>query len=135
MDISKLNELNAAENGITHEFELTHPVNGKGIGIKLKLISREADAPRNLGIRLADKMRVAEAKAQRTGKAGVSFAEIEQQGIDLLAACVVGWEGVEEKGKPVEFSTAAVKEHLLGINWVREQINAQLDEQANFIAA
>lgn len=135
MDISKLSELNAAENGVTHEFELTHPVTGKGIGITLKLISREADVPRNLSIRLADKMRVAEAKAQRTGKAGASLAEIEQNGVELLAACVVGWSGVEEDGKPLGFSKEALKEHLLGINWVREQINTQLDDLTNFIAA
>ena len=135
MDISKLNELNAAENGVTHEFELTHPVKGNGLGIKLKLISRESDAPRNLGIRLADKMRADDTKAHRTGKVGLSLAEIEQQSIDLLAACVVGWEGVEENGKPVEFSTAAVKKHLLRAKWVCEQISAQLDDQANFIKA
>lgn len=57
----------------------------------------------------------------------------EKVGTELLASVVVGWSGFEENGKPVQCSKEAAKDLMTRYPWLRKQIDAAVDEDANFL--
>jgi hypothetical protein len=74
----------------------------------------------------------------KTGK--VEFqdpAEDEQDEVELLASCVLGWRGVLWKGQPVECSKANVLAYLGNpkLAWFRRAIKTAFDDNEAFIAA
>jgi hypothetical protein len=58
--------------------------------------------------------------------------EIDRQGMELLASCVVGWDGFTADGKPVPFSKENTITILTELPWVREQVNEAIVNHAGF---
>ena len=74
----------------------------------------------------------------KTGK--VEFqdpAEDEQDEVELLATCVLGWRGVLWKGQPVECTKANVQAYLGNpkLAWFRRAVKTAFDDNEAFIAA
>lgn len=99
---------------------------GEPSGIVLKVISLDGSAPRA----------VARAYAQSVvGKDSASIEEMEQHSYNVLAACVIGWSGVQdENGNELPFSQEKVRE-LFGkseLSFIREQVEAFVSKRAHF---
>jgi hypothetical protein len=64
-------------------------------------------------------------------------AEDEQDEVELLASCVLGWRGVLWKGQPVECTKANVLAHLSNpkLAWFRRAIKSAFEDNEAFIAA
>jgi len=73
-------------------------VDGESLGIIFKVIGKNADEVQQLQRKMMRKRQTEEFIAQRKGKPldPVPIEELEEQGLDLTAVRVVGWEGVNE---------------------------------------
>lgn len=66
----------------------------------------------------------------------VTAQQIEAQAVELMVACGVGWEGIEDSNdKPVKFSPEKFEEYLTkeGFEWFREQVDEFINNRANFL--
>jgi hypothetical protein len=53
----------------------------------------------------------------------------------LLAACTVGWDGLTDGGAPLEFSRKAAFDLYMRMPAIREEVNREMGDRANFVAA
>ena len=58
--------------------------------------------------------------------------DLEEQAIEACLVRLIGWEGIEEAGKPVAFSKEAARDKLLKEDWVRQQILDEAADVSNF---
>jgi hypothetical protein len=105
-------------------------VDGESLGIIFKVIGKNADEVQQLQRKMMRKRQTEEFIAQRKGKPldPVPIEELEEQGLDLTAVRVVGWEGVNEP---------FTKELLMQVlkrnpHWVEQVLEAS-SADANFI--
>ena len=106
--------------------------NGKPVTIKL--LGPDSDTYRNISRAQLRKrlLRTNDAKNLNA----LDFDEIETEALDLLAACVVGWENVlDTNGKDIPFSKDAARKLLENYPVVREQVDAFVATRAHFLKA
>ena len=125
MDLKQFDVAATAEKGVY--LVLEHPVTGEELDAKIKLIGRDSSRFRN-------KMRDIAQKAAAAGKKRktVDLEKADREGAELLAACTLGWVGIEEEGKPVPFSEAEAVRLYTDYRWIREQVDAFIADRANF---
>lgn len=108
------------------ELELADPVTGKPTGMKLRIAGPDSATQNRARLALADAM------AEQADEHGrVSAAVRERLRIESLAACVLGWEILEED-KPVPFNQANVIRLLRAATWVQAQVDAFAGDRAAF---
>lgn len=59
--------------------------------------------------------------------------EIDLASCEMLAKCTLGWRGLTEGGKEVEFSYAKAVDLYVKYPRIRDQINAAIADTANFV--
>ena len=70
-----------------------------------------------------------QALKQRT----VDGDQLEQRSLAVVAACVIGWEGLEtDDHTPIPFSKANALDILAACPWIREQVEAAMNDHAAF---
>lgn len=122
-DLASLDTAGACDKGA--ELELRHPVTSEGLGVFITLAGVDS---------------AAFAKAQRDcqnarirNQRPVTIQDIEKENLHTLAACTIGWRGLEEGGKAVAFSHAAAVDLYGRFPWIREQVNAFIGNRGNFL--
>jgi hypothetical protein len=130
-DLSAIDTVKDANQGA--EVELYHPTNGQDLGIRVRVLGKDSDKFRQVH---AAQGRKRTAKLQKTGfRGGVSAADIEQEGIELLANCTIGWSGMVMGGKEVPFSTDNAIAIYTQYPWIKEQIDSAIADRALFTKA
>lgn len=132
MDLAQFDTSAIAEDGI--DLQLKHPVTG------LPLTQGDAsETPITIRIAGADSARfrkVERANRDRRLKAGFrrtpTAAELDAEGLDLLASCTLGWAGIVLDGQPLEFTQANVKILYKRLLWVRKQVDAAMGDRSLF---
>jgi hypothetical protein len=127
--------LKIASGAPSADVSIKHPVTGDPIGVTLTLAGPEHPSRKSIEFARQRRARVA---IQRTGKFELNDpADDAQEQIDRLAACTLAWDGVTEAGVPVECTKAAAAALYAteGLEWLRDQAAAALDEQTRFIKA
>jgi hypothetical protein len=113
--------------------EIKHPVTGAPTGATVTLAGPEHPKRKKI---VFDRQRRLRAKFQKAGKLQFTDPEEEEQeSIDYLAACTLGWSGIGASGKEIKFSEQAAAE-LYGkpeMAWLRAQIAEALEARENFI--
>lgn len=133
MDLSKLNLEVYAEQGAT--LELEHPVTGEsvlqddGSPVTITLLGQDSKAWRAKNKEYQQK-RIA--KMAKNRKREIDFSVSDEEACDLLAACTLGWVGIEEGGKAIEFSRDAAYDLYMRFPWIREQVDTFIGDRANF---
>lgn len=134
IDLGSLDTARSANEGF--DVQLYHPVTNVDLGITIKILGKDSDTFRKISHAQAKK------RMDRFSKGGFrntgfiqSPEEIEQNGIELLAACTVGWDGIILDGKPLDFSKDNAKELYTRFPWIKEQIDVAVGDRANFIKA
>ena len=65
-------------------------------------------------------------------KIDLDAEEMEKEALELLAACTIGWSGIDGKdGNPLPFTTANA-ELLYGESWIRIQVDQFIGDRQNF---
>ena len=129
-DISKQDYSKFAEAG--HKFELKLP-DGSNSGAYLIVIGDLSPAVKAFGRRSFEEYRQREATAKRKGKEyEITLEEAEEKAVEASLVRLVGWEGILEDGKTVEFSKDKAREFLTKHSWVREQVLNEAADVTNF---
>lgn len=132
MDLAQFDTSAIAEDGI--DLQLKHPVTG----IPLTQ-DDEAETPITIRIAGADSARFRKAeRANRDRRLKAGFrrtptaAELDAEGLELLASCTLGWSGLVLDGAPLEFTAANVRMLYKRLLWVREQVDVAMGDRSLF---
>lgn len=128
MDLSEINAFAAAQNdGSWHE--LMHPVDGKPIGITLKVVGPDSDIARQASLSLQAEV------AKLQGKGGrVDPAKAEDMVLDHMARLVIDWQATEN-GRPISFTHDGMVRLLRAGQWIKNQLAGFTATRAPFVAA
>jgi hypothetical protein len=113
--------------------DLYHPTSGADLGIKIHIIGRDSDKFRETQ---AAQGRKRLAKMKKTGfQTNGLQADTESDGIELLAHCTTGWEGMVMGGKAVPFSFDNAVAIYTSHPWIKEQVDAAIADRSLFTKA
>lgn len=129
MDFARLDTLTKANEGA--EIELLHPVDRSPIGVTVRILGSDSDVYRDMERKHADKR----IRNFERGKMRLSPEEVESESLEMLLACLIGWEGVEEHGETVPFTAENARRFMERYRWMREQIASAIGDRRNFIPA
>jgi len=62
-------------------------------------------------------------------------AESRRNQLEVIASCVLGWEGIMSRGVPIPLSVENVITVLEAAPWIREQVEAAMTDHAGFFKA
>ena len=121
MDLSTLDVKKGANEGA--ELKLLHPVSGEDTGIRISVVGRDSDLYQQ------ELRRIQNSRIRK----GVVTSASRDDGVELLAKCTTGWDGVEEKGSVLEFSEENAKRVYKAYPWIREQVELFMGDRSNFL--
>lgn len=132
-DLTKNNLSEKAEAGYT--FELTIPEIQEKTGAFITVRGVQSPKVKAHSRRVFSQMQQKEHVAKKRGKdlEPMTLDEAEDMAIDAAFVRMIGWKGVEENGKALEFNEENVKRVLREHSWIREQVLAESDQLTNFI--
>lgn len=114
---------------------LRHPGNGSVLKtadekpISLTVVGTDSEIYRSAMRALTNK------RLTQVRRDPVTAEEIESEATSMLANCVTGWSGIVLDGQPLQFSKANVVVIFSRLRWVREQVEAFVNDRANFVKA
>jgi hypothetical protein len=104
-------------------------VNGVQIeGVRVKILGIDSDTYKKKQRQITD-------KRINNRKMKITSAELESEGLALVASCIVEWEGVEDNDGAVVCNESNVRKFLSENTFVKEQIDAAIADRANFIGS
>ena len=124
MDLAKLDIVSPANEGVWMELE--HPVTGEPLGVKIKLAGTDSDYYKK-------ELRRQQNKRLKKGIRNINAEELEAEAVELLVACTLDWEGVELEGQALECNPENVRKIYKKFPWIKEQVDAFINNRANFI--
>ena len=129
-DLQKVNFSQAAEAGYTFNLKLP---NGADSGAKLTVLGDMSPAVKLYQRKKGQEYLQRQAVLKRKGKEDeIDLDNLEEQAIEACLVRLIGWDGIEEAGKPVAFSKEAARDKLLKEDWVRQQILDEAADVSNF---
>jgi len=129
MDISKLDIVASSNEGAV--LEVLHPKTLTKTGIEIILVGTDSDIYNKQRLKASNKRLE---QLNKTGKLKRTAEEIEEETIEMLVSCTIGWSGIEEDGKPLEFTPKHVKHVYEKYPWIREQIDQFIGSRDNFLS-
>lgn len=136
LDLTSLDTAHGAEAGAV--MEVLHPTTGAvltqedGKPISLTLAGRDSDRYQ----RAARATRNKRLKAQQSGRtAQISAEEMENDSIETIVSCTIGWEGICVDGATLPFSPDNARLLYKRLPWLLEQADAFIVDRANFLKA
>jgi len=132
-DLTSLNTTKACNAGA--DVEIRHPVTNAPLGIKIRVLGRDSDTFKEYTRDTLNTRLRREAMAQKRGKdADLRTVEvIEQENMDLLVVCTVGWQGVVLDGKELPFEEGNVRKVYKEYPWIYDQVNEAIGSLENFL--
>jgi len=130
-DIKKQDYSKAAEVG--YKFEVKLP-SGVGAGAYFTVIGDLSPTVKLYSRARFEEYRAKEAMLARKGKSiqdTLDLDEAEAMAVDAALVRLIGWEGITEDGKPVEFSKEKARSILTQHSFLREQIIAEAADVMN----
>lgn len=129
-DIQKQDFSKSAEVGYT--FALKLPT-GADSGATLTIIGDMSSTVKAYGRRKFQEFQQRQAIAKRKGREDeLDLDEAEDMAIESALVRLIGWSGITENGKAVEFSKDKAAEVLRAHNWIREAIVQEAGDILNF---
>jgi len=131
MDLTSLALASANPEGV--KMELFHPVTEASFDppVYITVVGIDSDTYQKAQL---DQRNKQWKKMQRRNRIRfeITAEETEQNAVELLAKCIVGWDNIEWEGKPLQFNYDNAKK-LLTVSWVREQVDTFIGDRANFL--
>lgn len=126
-------DLDSFEDISSGDYVVKHPETNQPTAIVMTLAGPEH--PNRKKIAFAHQRRLRKV-LQQTGKLQLADPEEEEQDeVDMLVACTLGWTGISVGGKALAFSAEAARQIYSDPKrrWLRDQIKAALNEREHFI--
>ena len=117
-----------ADQGCT--IELRHPASGQPLGIFIDILG--ADSTEYVE-RAQLMQRARMAKMQQSRRFMPTPEELDAEALELVVTATRGWRNVQENGEPLPFSAEAARRLYSRHRWVREQVDAEVNDRANFL--
>jgi hypothetical protein len=129
-DLSKHDFTKSSEQGYTFELKLP---DGTSSGAKLTVIGDMSPVVKNYSRKKFQEYQQRQAMNRRKNKEEeLSLEEAEELAVDSAMVRLIGWSGVQDNGKDVEFSKDKAREVLTQHSWIREQIMQEAQDVSNF---
>jgi uncharacterized protein YbcI len=125
-DLAALDTGKSAEEGVWMELE--HPATNEPLGMKLKVLGVDSEQYQKA-------LRKQQDRRLKRGMRKVKSAELENEGIELLAQCVTEWEGFTYNKKELECNLENVRWFLKTYKWAKDQIDDFIGDRSNFLPA
>lgn len=106
---------------------LVHPATGEKLNIILRLAGMDSAAYRKSAAAIAN-------RRSKNGFRKLTLEQIQEEGIETLASCTLGWEGVRVDGEVLPFSHAAAVSLYSRFPWIREQAESFIADRANYLS-
>jgi hypothetical protein len=130
MDLITLDVAPQAEVGA--EMEIAHPATGVPIGAFIVLAGVDSKIYQDAQHKIANKRM--KGAFRRTGiRIQLTSEEMEQETIELVARCTLGWRNIEWKGQPLEYSYENAKMVYTELLWLREQCISFMEDRSFFL--
>ena len=131
-DLIKTNLAEMAETG--YEFEVKLP-DGSSTDFFITVRGNLSPIVKKHGKELFNKDQTKQISDKRRGmgEQPINLDDMEQTLIDSAVVRIITWKGLEEDGKPVEFSKEAAQRVMTEHSWIREQVLEEGNNAANFI--
>ncbi|MFO1126374.1 MAG: hypothetical protein U1E25_14595 [Methylocystis sp.] len=133
-DLASLDTTPAAEAGA--EMKVLHPTSGAvlsqedGQPIVITLVGEDSERFRRASRASLDRR----LKRQSAGvSAPPSAEELENNAIETLVACTIGWSGIALDGKTLDCTPENARMIYKRLRWLREQVDAFINDRANFL--
>ena len=133
IDLAGLDTVAGANAGF--DVMLFHPATREDLGIVFTVFGKDSDRFQEVA-RTQQKRRLNKMSKGgfRSATGSLSPEEMEQESIDLLAACTIGWsDNFVINGGPVQFSIEAARRIYKQFPWIKEQIDDAMGDRSNFI--
>lgn len=130
MDLNQLDTVAVGEAGVA--MQLKHPTTGEplaqenGEPITITLAGADSDRFRSAQRANAD-------RRIKNARRNSSSADIEADGLELLASATLGWSGIKVDGEALDANKANVKKVYTRFPWIREQVDVFIGDRANFL--
>jgi hypothetical protein len=128
MDLSTIDLTKSAEAGA--DLTLEHPVTGEPLDIIITLAGTDSASYRAKQKEIQNKRITKMARGKKA-----DFSITDDEACDILAGCTLGWVGILESGKELEFSVLNAKDLYIKHFWIREQVDAFMGDRANFFSS
>jgi tRNA splicing endonuclease len=110
---------------------LIHPVTGDDLGTTIHLLGIDSDAYKNATKKQQE--RILKQAMRNRNMGGIESAERERMSLDLLASCIVGWDGLELDGQALPFSYDNATRVIEEFPWIREQVDKAVHDRGFFV--
>jgi hypothetical protein len=126
-DIGVIREASSAD------LELLHPLTRQKLGATITIAGPEHPQRKKILHERQRRLRAKFAKSQKLTFADP--AEEDEDEIELLAACTLGWRGLNSEGAELQFSQQEARKLYSNpeLAWLRAQVRAGLDDLELFI--
>lgn len=129
-DLSKHDFTKSSEQGFTFELKLP---DGSDSGAKLTVIGDMSPVVKTYSRKKFQEYQQRQAMNRRKNKEEeLSLEEAEELAVESALVRLVGWAGIQDNGKDVEFSKDKAREVLTAHSWIREQIMQEAQDVSNF---
>jgi len=131
IDLTTIDTVKGSNEGF--DVKIFHPGTLVDLDIVISVLGKDSDEFQKIS-RAQSKRRLTKvSKGGFRTNTPVSVEEIEQDGIELLAACTTGWKGIVIEGKEIPFSKENAVDLYARFPWIKEQVDTAIGDRANFI--
>jgi hypothetical protein len=132
IDLASLDTISGANAG--YELELRHPATKAPLGIFITVLGSDSDTFKELmHDRVNDAIRKGALVRQGKDPEIKSSEQLDQEELELLAACTIGFRNIKLDGKILEFSKKNAYDLYRRMPWIKDQVNKAIANVENFI--
>jgi hypothetical protein len=119
---------------------ILHPVTRLETGITVTVLGTDSDVCKKVQRKQLNRRLELQTKS-RSNKFSMTAEELEKEALDVLVACVVGWHTGERpeiemnEGEWLPCTPDNVKRVLTELPWLKEQLDQEIGDRANFLPA
>lgn len=136
VDLNSIDTVKGANEGF--DVQIYHPGTNEDLGITIRVLGKDADEFQKVS-RAQSKKRMAKlTKGGFRNTTALPVEEIEQDAIELLAACTKSWAQEDKPtitvdGKELPYSKDNAVVLYERFPWIKEQVDVAMGDRANFI--
>lgn len=110
---------------------LQHPVTAEDLGITFLVLGIDSDAYKAATRKQQDRILKSAMRTRNMGS--LDPEERDRMSVEMLAACVAGWDGLELDGKDLPFSYDNALRVLGEFPWIKEQVDKAVHDRGFFV--